>query len=62
MSERVYREAWSRHDAMSLLLREAGTAFDAGCVEALQRVLAREDGVVPARQVPDGAAREVVAH
>jgi HD-GYP domain-containing protein (c-di-GMP phosphodiesterase class II) len=62
MSERVYREAWSRDDAMSLLLREAGTAFDPGCVEALQRVLAREDGVVHPRPVAVGAAREVVAH
>jgi HD-GYP domain-containing protein (c-di-GMP phosphodiesterase class II) len=60
MSERVYREAWSLEDAMALLLREAGTAFDPRCVEALQRLLAREDAATRARPVPVGARRAVV--
>lgn len=40
-SERVYREAWTHNRALELLQDEAGTAFDARCVEALERVLAR---------------------
>jgi HD-GYP domain-containing protein (c-di-GMP phosphodiesterase class II) len=38
-SERVYREAWTHERAVSLLREEAGTAFDARCVAALERVL-----------------------
>jgi HD-GYP domain-containing protein (c-di-GMP phosphodiesterase class II) len=41
-SKRVYRNAWTREAALALLEREAGTAFDPRCVEALERVLARE--------------------
>jgi HD-GYP domain-containing protein (c-di-GMP phosphodiesterase class II) len=44
VSPRVYRPAWSAERAMALLVAEAGTAFDARCVEAL-RVLT---GVEPA--------------
>jgi putative nucleotidyltransferase with HDIG domain len=40
-SDRVYREAWSHERALSLLHEESGTAFDARCVEALARVVAR---------------------
>lgn len=40
-SERVYREAWTHDQALELLQEEAGSAFDARCVEALERVLAR---------------------
>jgi HD-GYP domain-containing protein (c-di-GMP phosphodiesterase class II) len=39
ISKRVYRDAWSHEDAMALLRRETGTAFDARCVEALERVI-----------------------
>jgi putative nucleotidyltransferase with HDIG domain len=42
MSQRVYRDAWSRERALALLHDEAGTAFDPRCVEALVRVLERE--------------------
>lgn len=42
ISRRVYREAWSEADALALLQRESGTAFDPRCVEALERVVARE--------------------
>jgi HD-GYP domain-containing protein (c-di-GMP phosphodiesterase class II) len=61
MSERVYRKAWSRHDALALLVREAGTAFDPRCVEALERVLAREDGTAEPRPVPLAPAEPVIA-
>jgi len=41
-SARVYREAWSHERAMKLLRDSAGEAFDARCVEALERVIGRE--------------------
>ncbi len=41
-SARVYREAWSHERAMNLLRTSAGTEFDARCVDALERVLGRE--------------------
>jgi HD-GYP domain-containing protein (c-di-GMP phosphodiesterase class II) len=47
ISKRVYRAAWSHEDAMALLHRETGTAFDARCVAALQQVVAAEQ---PARR------------
>ncbi len=40
-SERVYREAWTHDRALELLQDESGSAFDARCVEALERVLSR---------------------
>ncbi len=46
-SERVYRPAWTHERALGLLHEEAGSAFDARCVEALERVLAREGRVSP---------------
>jgi putative nucleotidyltransferase with HDIG domain len=44
MSPRVYRPAWTHNAAIDLLRSEAGTAFDARCVKALEQVLARERG------------------
>ena len=44
ISPRVYRPAWTHARAIELLRSEAGTAFDARCVDALERVLARERG------------------
>jgi putative nucleotidyltransferase with HDIG domain len=41
-SARVYREAWSHERAMKLLRDASGEAFDARCVDALERVLGRE--------------------
>ena len=41
VSDRVYRPAWSRERALELLHDESGTAFDASCVAALERVLGR---------------------
>jgi HD-GYP domain-containing protein (c-di-GMP phosphodiesterase class II) len=43
VSPRVYRDAWSHEDALALLHKDTGTAFDERCVAALERVLARED-------------------
>jgi putative nucleotidyltransferase with HDIG domain len=39
---RVYRAAWTHERAMALLREGAGTVFDARCIDALDRVLARE--------------------
>jgi putative nucleotidyltransferase with HDIG domain len=41
-SARVYREAWPHERAIALLRSAAGGEFDARCVEALERVLGRE--------------------
>jgi putative nucleotidyltransferase with HDIG domain len=46
VSPRVYRPAWSHEEAMAFLHAESGTAFDARCVDALERVVARE-GATP---------------
>jgi HD-GYP domain-containing protein (c-di-GMP phosphodiesterase class II) len=52
VSERVYRSAWTRDQALELLRGESGTAFDARCVAALERVLdARSTGRVQAPAV-----------
>jgi putative nucleotidyltransferase with HDIG domain len=37
-SDRVYRNAWTKEQALSLLREQAGTAYDAKCVHALERV------------------------
>ena len=42
VSTRVYRGAWTHSRAIAYLREQAGTGFDAGCVAALERVLARE--------------------
>jgi HD-GYP domain-containing protein (c-di-GMP phosphodiesterase class II) len=42
LSVRVYRDAWTHDKAMGLLHEQTGSAFDAACVRALERVLARE--------------------
>jgi putative nucleotidyltransferase with HDIG domain len=42
LSKRVYREAWRLEDALELLGKESGTRFDPACVEALKRVIGRE--------------------
>jgi putative nucleotidyltransferase with HDIG domain len=42
VSPRVYRVAWSHEDALALLHKEIGAAFDERCVAALEAVLARE--------------------
>src|SRR3990170_4600144 len=47
LSRRVYRDAWSHEQAFELLRGQAGSAFDARCVAALERVLASASGFVP---------------
>jgi HD-GYP domain-containing protein (c-di-GMP phosphodiesterase class II) len=42
ISKRVYRPAWTHEDAMALLRRESGTAFDERCVAALEQVVTGE--------------------
>jgi HD-GYP domain-containing protein (c-di-GMP phosphodiesterase class II) len=42
LSKRVYRPAWCLDEALELLSQESGTGFDPACVEALQRVIGRE--------------------
>jgi hypothetical protein len=42
VSPRVYRDAWTHDDALALLHKDTGAAFDGRCVAALERVLARE--------------------
>jgi HD-GYP domain-containing protein (c-di-GMP phosphodiesterase class II) len=42
ISFRVYRPAWTHEAAIDLLRSEAGTAFDARCVTALEKVLVGE--------------------
>jgi HD-GYP domain-containing protein (c-di-GMP phosphodiesterase class II) len=39
VSDRIYRRAWERDEALALLRRESGTAFDERCVVALERVV-----------------------
>jgi len=46
MSTRVYRDAWTHDDAMELLRRETGTAFDERCVDALEQVVTGERELV----------------
>jgi putative nucleotidyltransferase with HDIG domain len=42
ISPRVYRGAWSHDQAVQLLRQEAGKQFDGRCIDALERVLARD--------------------
>ena len=46
LSKRVYRDAWTLADALELISRESGTKFDPACVDALERVIAREQDSV----------------
>jgi HD-GYP domain-containing protein (c-di-GMP phosphodiesterase class II) len=42
LSVRVYRDAWTHDKAIGLLREQSGSAFDPGCVAALERLLARD--------------------
>ena len=46
LSVRVYRDAWTHDKAIRLLHEQTGSAFDRGCVAALERVLARDAALV----------------
>ncbi len=61
ISPRVYRPAWDHGAAMALLRGETGTAFDARCVDALERVLAREAAGAETREEPRAAASRIAA-
>jgi putative nucleotidyltransferase with HDIG domain len=39
-SDRVYRDAWTKEEALALLREQAGTQYDAKCVHALEQVMA----------------------
>jgi putative nucleotidyltransferase with HDIG domain len=54
VSPRVYRPAWTRGRAMALLVDEAGTAFDARCVEAL-RAISGAEPAAPETPLADAA-------
>jgi HD-GYP domain-containing protein (c-di-GMP phosphodiesterase class II) len=45
MSKRVYRPAWAHDEAIALLRRETGSAFDERCVAALEQVVTGEPAV-----------------
>jgi len=45
LSVRVYRDAWTHGKAIGLLHDQVGSAFDAACVGALERVLARDSSL-----------------
>jgi HD-GYP domain-containing protein (c-di-GMP phosphodiesterase class II) len=45
ISKRVYRDAWSHEEAMALLHRETGSAFDGRCVAAIEQVVDPENAV-----------------
>jgi HD-GYP domain-containing protein (c-di-GMP phosphodiesterase class II) len=42
VSPRVYRAARSHEEAITLLRKQSGTAFDPRCVAALERILGRD--------------------
>ena len=46
LSTRVYRDAWTPERAIGLLRGESGSELDPRCVEALERVVARDHGHV----------------
>jgi HD-GYP domain-containing protein (c-di-GMP phosphodiesterase class II) len=52
ISKRVYRDAWSKDEALAFLRSEIGTAFDEHCVEALARVVGREQPAPAPAPVP----------
>jgi hypothetical protein len=45
ISKRVYREAWTREQALALLHEQSGKGFDPLCVNALEQVLKKEEGL-----------------
>ena len=49
LSHRVYRDAWSLEDALELISKESGSKFDPACVDALERVIAREQNAAARR-------------
>ena len=60
ITTRVYREAWPVEQALALVRRETGEAFDARCVAALERVL-RADGLLAAATPADEQLEQLPA-
>jgi HD-GYP domain-containing protein (c-di-GMP phosphodiesterase class II) len=63
ISKRVYREAWTVEDALDLLRRESGTAFDLRCVAAIERIEMAQSGQqapLPQEPPPRAARRGTV--
>jgi putative nucleotidyltransferase with HDIG domain len=52
ISPRVYRAAWERDTALELLRTGTGVQFDGRCVEALERVLARQQEPMAVTRTP----------
>jgi putative nucleotidyltransferase with HDIG domain len=57
VSTRVYRPAWSSADALALVRKETGTAFDERCVDALIQVLGQNVAALPAGLVEPELSR-----
>jgi HD-GYP domain-containing protein (c-di-GMP phosphodiesterase class II) len=57
ISKRVYRPAWTHDEAVALLRRESGTAFDARCVAALEQVVSGAAEPAVQHAEPVGALR-----
>jgi putative nucleotidyltransferase with HDIG domain len=58
ISPRVYRAAWPHYRALALLRQGAGLQFEPRCVDALERVLTREQASSVERQSESPAASE----
>jgi two-component system response regulator RpfG len=56
VSPRVYRQAWTREDALALLREGAGTLFDERCVAELEALTAPASGWAEADTPPPSAA------
>ncbi len=54
-SPRVYRDPWSREDALAFLRHSSGRQLDPRCVAALERVLAREAPLPSLQESPAAA-------
>jgi putative nucleotidyltransferase with HDIG domain len=61
ISPRVYRDAWPHERAIALLRQGAGPQFDAGCVDALERVLTREPNAPRTARQPGAASAYAAA-
>ena len=59
ISTAVYRDAWTHEQALALLRSESGTAFDPGCVEALEAILARPEHTAVTEPIPPPVAARV---
>jgi HD-GYP domain-containing protein (c-di-GMP phosphodiesterase class II) len=62
VSKRVYRPAWTHEEAIALLHKETGTAFDSRCVAALEQVIAQEAATATPVRPRESAGRPVPAN